>query len=213
MQIYTQVVGELEVNCYIVEEAGACVVIDPGAEANRLIAFLEKKGLCPSHILLTHGHFDHIGGVNPLQKKFRCSLSIGVGDAPLLVDPNSSMGAMSGRPVSEFLMSPDQLLQDGEIVQVGALSFEVLETPGHTPGGVTYRCGDALFTGDTLFAGSVGRTDFPGGNPVALMRSVKRLAALEGDFKVLPGHGPASSLSWERSHNFFMRAGSYADLS
>ena len=110
-------------------------------------------------------------------------------------------------------MVPDLLFREGEILQVGPLRFQVLETPGHTPGGVTYLCGDALFTGDTLFAGSVGRTDFEGGSPIEMSRSVKRLASLEGDYQVLPGHGPSSRLSWERTHNFYMRAGGYAGLS
>ena len=207
MQIHTLVVGMMEDNCYIVEQAGACAVIDPGEEPQRLISFLEDNGLTPTHILLTHGHFDHIGGVNPLRERFGCQLAVGKGDAPMLADPQQNMGTMTGKPLDLYRMTPDLLLEEGETVQVGPLAFQVLETPGHTPGGVTYLCGDTLFTGDTLFRGSVGRTDFPGGSPAALMHAVKRLAALEGDYQVLPGHGPASRLSWERTHNFFMRAG------
>ena len=212
MKLYTRPVGPIGTNCYIVEEEGSCAVIDPGAQSARLGAFLEANGLSPSHILLTHGHYDHIGAVKALREKFGCKLVIGRGDAELLSDLEKSLGCMGMEPPETYLMTPDLLVGEGDTVKAGELAFEVFETPGHTKGGVSYRCGDALFTGDTMFAGNIGRTDFYGGSYREIIASLKKLAALPGDYRVLPGHGPESTLSWERELNPYMRATGYETL-
>ena len=201
MQIHTLVVGMMEVNCYIVEQAGACAVIDPGEEPQRLISFLEDNGLTPTHILLTHGHFDHIGGVNPLRERFGCQLAVGKGDAPMLADPQQNMGTMTGKPLDLYRMTPDLLLEEGETVQVGPLAFQVLETPGHCRGALSFLIEvdglKALCTGDMFFVtpfpprdqddvelGYMGSRDF---SLTEFQASLGRLQKLEFDL-LLPGH-------------------------
>ena len=205
MRIWTVPVGGLGTNCYLAADAqGNCAVIDPGDEAEALAELLKKLALHPVQILLTHGHYDHIGAVQALQKQFGCRVAIGMQDEQLLEDPGKSLARMARDP-ERYLLRADRLLEEGDTVQVGELEFLVWETPGHTPGGVTYQCEDVLFTGDTLFAGSVGRTDFYGGNYQQLMDSVQKLKGLPGDFRVLPGHGPESRMSVEKRRNPYLQ--------
>lgn len=200
-------VGAIGTNCYIAAgDNGACAVIDPGAQADKLVSFLRERELTPEYILLTHGHYDHIGGVNGIRKAFpEAKLAIGKDDAEQLYDPEKSLAISHGFPNGDYTMKADVLLSEGETVTVGDMVFTVIDTPGHTRGCVTYRCGDLLFTGDALFRGSVGRTDLYGGSYPVLMASVRKLAELEGDFRVLPGHGMDSTLKEERQNNPYLR--------
>lgn len=206
MKLYIKPVGAIGTNCYIAaDDAGVCAVIDPGASPEKLASFLEEKGLKPAYILITHGHHDHIGGAKALKERFGCRLAIGELDAEQLADPNKSLATMRGLDTSAYLMQADETLREGDVVTVGDLRFEVFDTPGHTRGGVSYRCGDLLFTGDTLFREDIGRADLYGGDYATELRSVKKLAALDGDLRVLPGHGPDSTLAHERANNPYIK--------
>ena len=192
-------VGHLMTNCYIVtdEASRACAVIDPGDESNTSLNYLEDNHLTCRAILLTHGHYDHTGAVDAVHAETGATVYMHRNDA------GSAVGFDS------YVYDPPEgtvFYQEGDTVQVGALVFRVLETPGHTPGGVTLMCEDALFTGDTLFNGSCGRTDFAGGDMEQELRSLARLAALEGDYEVYPGHMDFSTLERERQYNPYLRA-------
>lgn len=204
IQVERLCLGPLEACCYLVyDRAKNAAVIDPGDQPDLAAARLEALGLAPKGILLTHGHFDHVGGVNRLAERFALPVYAGLGEERLLEAPVSlfpGLPAADERPVRW-----ERLLGEGDRLSLGTLEFEVLATPGHTPGGVCYRCGEALFTGDTLFAGGVGRTDLPGGDGAALKRSLEKLAALEGGLTVYPGHGPATDLDRERRSNPYLR--------
>ncbi len=202
MEINYLRVGPIGTNCYFVcnKGAGQCAVIDPGAEAPRLIAAIEKTDCKPEMILLTHGHSDHIGAVKALIAHFGCKLAVPEAELPFLNDPARNLHGELGD--GEFTpYAPDILFHDGDTVKAAGLSFDVLTTPGHTPGSCCFICGNALFSGDTLFAGGVGRTDFPGGDGAAMRASLKKLAALPDGFQVLPGHGGFSTLADERKNN------------
>lgn len=198
MLIKTLPVGQLETNCYVVtdENALVCAVIDPGDESNTILDYIEDNKLSCKAILITHAHFDHVSAVNAMLEATGAELYMCEKDLEL-----AKTGA-SGR-----FTPPENthFYKDGDEVKVAGLTFKVMETPGHTPGGVTLICGDALFTGDTLFRGSCGRTDLPGGDMRAELRSLKRIASLEGDYEVYPGHGESSMLSIEREHNPYVR--------
>lgn len=198
MLIKTLPVGQLETNCYAVtdENALVCAVIDPGDESNTILDYIEDNKLSCKAILITHAHFDHVSAVNAMLEATGAELYMCEKDLEL-----AKTGA-SGR-----FTPPENthFYKDGDEVKVAGLTFKVMETPGHTPGGVTLICGDALFTGDTLFRGSCGRTDLPGGDMRAELRSLKRIASLEGDYEVYPGHAESSMLSIEREHNPYVR--------
>lgn len=205
MKVYVKPVGSIGTNCYIVAgDNQEAVIIDPGARADKLADFIGKQDLKPKYILLTHGHFDHIGAVNALAAKYSCKIAIGADDAELLLDPSKSLGYEGGLTKEECIIQPDLLLHDGDVIEAGGMSFTVIETPGHTKGGVSYSCADALFTGDTLFAGGMGRTDFYGGDYRTMLVSLQKLARLDGDYHVFPGHGPDSTLSYERGTNPYL---------
>lgn len=196
-------------NCYLVAAgSGSCAVIDPGAEGENIIAALEERGWTPNMILLTHGHYDHIGAVKTLQEQYPgLPVSIHPGDKPFVTgNPDAMTPGMqalisrSGRTREDFILSIDHWYTDGETIPLEELSFTVLETPGHTPGSVCLACGDYLFTGDTLFLHDVGRTDLYGGDAQALYRSIQRLSRLEQDYIVCPGHEDRTSLSNEQEY-------------
>lgn len=198
MKIKSMQVGELATNCYILidEVEKKAAVIDPGDEADRILA--EVKGLDTQveYILLTHGHYDHIGGVARLHEALP--------QTKVYLHRADSRG--TGFHVVPLADQVADLMyyDDGDTLTLGSLTIHVIHTPGHTPGGVTLQVGDALFTGDTLFAGSMGRSDFPGGNTRQLFASLKKLAQMEGDYQVLPGHDRTTTLERERRSNVFM---------
>ncbi len=199
MQIYTVPAGMLRANSYIVTENGTdAVLIDCGGA--QPLAFARQKGLNIRSVLLTHGHFDHIAGCAELQA---AGAQIGCAEAekPLITSP-ANLAAEMGVRIPAF--SVDFTFQDGDELDLCGLKFTVLATPGHTPGGVCFLCGDSLFTGDTLFCESVGRTDFPGGSASQLRESVKKLLALPGNLTVYPGHDEPTTLEHERMFNPFV---------
>lgn len=194
MKIRKIPVGMLQENCYFVsDENGETAVIDPGDEADRLLGLLQSGGLTPRCILLTHGHFDHVGAAAALAERYHCPAYLHEADRAL---PARLTGGA---------LPQTRALREGDELAVGALRFRVLETPGHSAGSVSLLCGDALFSGDTIFAGgSWGRTDFPGGSEPALRASLRRLAALPPQTRVFPGHGPETTIAAERACDPFM---------
>lgn len=198
MKIKSMQVGELATNCYIliddVEKKAA--VIDPGDEADRILAELKGLDAQVEYILLTHGHYDHIGAVARLHEALP--------QAKVYLHKADSRGTGFHVVPLADQVADLKYYDDGDTLALGSLTIRVIHTPGHTPGGVTLQVGDALFTGDTLFAGSMGRSDFPGGNTQQLFASLKKLARLEGDFQVLPGHDRTTTLEQERRSNVFM---------
>lgn len=189
------VVGPYQTNCYILgcKETGQGLVIDPGDEVLRIVKEIHRSGLEIKYIAITHGHIDHLGGVSELKR---------ITKAPVLIH-RLDAGALGTKP--------DGFLDEGQTIQVGNYSISVIHTPGHSPGGVCLYAPGAVFTGDTLFAGSVGRTDFPGGSHELLVQGVRRKIFPLGDsLRVYPGHGPESTIAGERMTNPFFRLAGYA---
>ena len=194
LTIHTLTLGAYQVNCYIVSPTGSdrCVVIDPGYEPEKILAFLQKKGLQAEAILLTHGHFDHVGGVR--------TLSAAIGCPVFLRDEEKTLPQqITAGPLEPTVEYPAQF-------SVAGMDFLVLHTPGHTPGSVCLLAEDTMFSGDTLFAGSCGRVDFPGGNGAEMFQSLTRLKNLPKDYRVLPGHGEETTLDAERRFNPYMQS-------
>lgn len=194
MEIFRLPLGPLQTNCYILPgEDGRCLAIDPGDEPEKVLAFLEGKGLTLDSILLTHGHFDHVGAVKELAAETGCRVFLCQED--LALPPAITAGTLSCTDT----------YAEGDSLCLAGLPFAVLHTPGHTPGSVCLRFADCLFSGDTLFEGSCGRTDLPGGNGKQMRDSLNRLAALEGNCAIYPGHGGATTLDEEKRYNYYLR--------
>lgn len=199
MLIKTIPVGQLETNCYIVtnENTLACVVIDPGDESNTILEYIEDNHLSCKAIMLTHGHFDHTGAVDAVREET---------GAIVYMNTRDDVRTMKSMPFGYALPQNGINYDDGDIIEEAGLRFDIIATPGHTPGSVTIRCEDALFTGDTLFRGSCGRVDLTGGVPDEEMGSLKKLCSLDGDYEVYPGHMDSSTLQRERMFNYYCRA-------
>lgn len=196
-------VGAYAVNCTILSAGGKAWIVDPGSEGLLIAAQLKKLNLEPGGILLTHAHFDHVGAVNDLQRRYPgLPVYIGERDIPVLTHPFNQMP-----PDYPAITKPTDLvgLKEGDAID-GLPGVEVLATPGHTPGGVCYYFASEklLLSGDTLFAGSVGRTDFPGGDMATLMASLAKLVKLPDDTRVIPGHGPETTIGDEKASNPFL---------
>lgn len=189
------VVGPYQTNCYILgcKETNQGLVIDPGDEVLRIVKEISRSGLEIKSIAITHGHIDHVGGVSELKR---------ITKAPVLIH-RLDAGALGTKP--------DGFLEEGQSLQIGNYSISVIHTPGHSPGGVCLYAPGAVFTGDTLFAGSVGRTDFPGGSHELLVQGVRQKIFPLGDsLRAYPGHGPESTIGRERMTNPFFRLARYA---
>ena len=199
MKIISMQVGPIMTNCYILidEESKKTAVIDPGEDADRILAALREEDSQVEYILLTHGHYDHTTAVPELHAALP--------QARIYIHQADANGA--GSKLFPLASQVEDLLlyDEGDTLALGGLTIQVLHTPGHSPGSVTLQVEDVLFSGDTLFAASCGRTDLPGGSYDQMMASLKRLGELEGDYKVLPGHNAPSTLDREREYNSFVR--------
>ena len=195
LKVYAMALGAYQTNCYIIHEENSktCCVIDPGYDADRILDKLESLDLTLEAVLLTHGHFDHVGAVKDLAAETQCDVYLHPDD--LTMPPMMTAGALYYT----------KTYAEGSLLKLAGLEISVIHTPGHTPGSVCLLADTAIFSGDTLFQGSCGRTDLPGGDWTTIGKSLARLAALEGNFWIYPGHGPSSTLRDEKKYNPYMR--------
>lgn len=201
MYFDTVEVAPLMTNCYLIgdESEKLCAVVDPGGSPDRVLAMIERSGLTPAMILLTHGHYDHVRGIPGVLARYP--------DLPVYCHEKEICAAEN--TMEQFFLphtgQNQRTYSEGDSLKLGALEICVLHTPGHSGGSVTLLVEDLMLCGDTLFTGSCGRCDLPGGDENTMLRSLRRLAALEGNYKVLPGHGGASTLDRERAMNPYVR--------
>jgi glyoxylase-like metal-dependent hydrolase (beta-lactamase superfamily II) len=207
MKLEVLVVGMFEVNCYLYwdETSKDGIIIDPGDEEELIINRVEELGINLKAILLTHGHGDHIVAVEAVKKKYSIPLYIGNGEEELLKNPSANVSALIGHPI--VAPAPDYLVDDEQLLTFGSINLKVLSTPGHSPAGVCYLDENEglLFTGDTLFWNSIGRSDFPGSSHEILMKSIySKILTLPDSIKCFPGHGPKTTVGAERENNPFL---------
>lgn len=193
------------VNCYLLtcEQTKKAVLIDPGAGSSMILNWLKDKDCKIEYILLTHGHYDHIGAVEALREELGLKIAIHKDDAGMLTDPGKNLSVYMGKGVS--LSPADLFLEDNQELKIGEMTLKIMHTPGHSPGSICILTPDGLISGDTLFDGSVGRTDFPGGSMEKLLSSIQhRLMNLDDDTRVYPGHESTTTIGRERNHNPFI---------
>ncbi|MDK2918429.1 MAG: hydroxyacylglutathione hydrolase [Candidatus Petromonas sp.] len=198
-------VGIYAANCYLIacEKTNKAAVIDPGADVDKILGKVHENDFTLEYIILTHGHGDHIGAVEEIKNRTDAKVLVHKDDEYLIKSPSKNLSSMMSGPDVEF--NADKLLEEGDRINLGQLELEIIHTPGHTPGGITIKVEDLLFTGDTLFANSIGRTDFEGGSYEEIIRSIKtKLLKFDDSTKVMPGHGPASTIGIERTTNPFL---------
>lgn len=204
LNIHTLTLGAYQTNCYIVHDSTStsCCIIDPGYEADTILKKITSLGLTVEAILLTHGHFDHVGAVEEIVEKTGCRLWMRESDWSQPIDPMTTYFY----PLANCDFTEVFFCEEQEEITAGGVTFLCLETPGHTWGSVCYLCEGAIFSGDTLFAGSCGRVDLPGGDSNAMQNSLARLATLEGRYTVYPGHGCSTTLAQEKQYNPYMNS-------
>lgn len=205
MKITVLPLGAYQTNCYIIfdENTKECAFVDPGAQPEELLSFIEEEKFVPKAVLLTHGHSDHIGAVEALATTYSIPVYMAKNDEKMLSSATHNLSAMAG---NGFTVNVEpSLVKEGDIIDLGFISLEVLETPGHTPGGVSYYSKEGFaFVGDTLFQGSIGRTDFPEGSFDTIIESIReKLYTLPEETIVCPGHGPHSTIGTEKQTNPF----------
>lgn len=204
MKIARLSVGMLQTNCYILSsDRKNAMLIDPGAEPERILAYCRKEGLAIRMLVFTHGHFDHIGAASALKEATGAQTVLPAADEELFLDPKKNGGFFTSF-AGYTPQTPDRLYGEGEVIELDEIRLTAMHTPGHTKGSSILVGEGVLFTGDTLFAGSAGRTDLYGGNSRELMASLNRIAMLEGDFLLLSGHGEQSTLAREKTTNPFL---------
>ncbi|AVQ47276.1 MBL fold metallo-hydrolase [Clostridium botulinum] len=198
MDIKTIPVGIYNANCYLLIDQDKCAIIDPGGDPEDIIKTIEDNSLMPQFILLTHGHIDHVGGVEAIKDKYDIPFYINKKDEDLIKEAGYIFGNFGK------YKSADEYLVEGKVFQLGNLKIKAIETPGHSPGGMSFLVNNVIFTGDTLFRESIGRSDFIGGSHNTLINSIQsKIVVLEPDIYVLPGHGPESTVGYEKDNNPF----------
>ncbi len=198
------VVGPIETNCYLLydEKTGDASVIDPGAGEDSILSFIRRKKLKIKNIILTHGHGDHIGAVMKIKQEAGGHVMINKEDAEFLSAPFRNLSSSFGAHITA--PEPSRLLTEGDIVDIGSAAYTVVHTPGHTPGGICLVGEGRVFSGDTLFFEGIGRSDLSGGDGDLLIKMIReKLFTLPDETKVYPGHGPETSIGWEKEHNTF----------
>lgn len=205
MEVVKIVNGKLKGNAYLIyDENRVGAIIDPGEQPERIINEVKARGVNVTHILLTHGHFDHITSTDIIKKEFDAKVCIHEKDAAALSDPELNL---SGRFAEEVRLTPaDIILKDGDELKIGSMDIKVIYTPGHSEGSCSFVVEHNVFSGDTLFYLSIGRSDLVGGSERDLQESLDRLAKLPGDYMVYPGHGETTTISFERENNEYMRS-------
>lgn len=193
-------------NIYLLIEGDHISIVDPGGNVDEISSFIKENNYTLDYILLTHGHADHIEGVNPLKKEFGGEIVAHIREKDLLETPEMNL---SGRGNSGIRVFADQFVQEGDIIDFQGKKVSFIHTPGHTGGSMLILVDDMMFSGDMLFRGNIGRSDLPTASPVEMEESVDRLNAMETDYKVFPGHGEATTLFHEKKYNAFLKPGSY----
>lgn len=203
IKVKSIILGDLQNNCYLItdEKTKKSALVDCTEASQKMIDFIGDADL--EYILLTHGHFDHIGGVKEIKEKYGVKVVISKEDANMLTSGKQSLAAFCG--IKQENTEADITVSDGDEITLGETSIKVMSTPGHTKGGVCYIVDDVIFSGDTLFYCSCGRTDFPGGSAKEMMESLIKISKLDGDYKVYAGHDRQSTLEFERKNNPYMR--------
>jgi hydroxyacylglutathione hydrolase len=205
MTIQTLILGTMQANCYLLEcnKTHSAIVIDPGDDADQVLYLLNERKLKLEIIINTHGHIDHIAANTDLKEKTAAKLYIHCADADMIINQQRNLSAFIGMPFAS--VPPDRLLDDGDIINAGEMSLKVIHTPGHSPGSICLLADNAIFTGDLLFAGSIGRYDFPGSSYDLIMESLKKIMEFSDDLAVYPGHGPETTIGEERLTNPFLQ--------
>jgi len=203
MDIDKIVVGPLSANCYIIKLEKKVLIIDPGAEAEKIISFLDLKNLKPDLIINTHGHFDHIEAVPRLQEKYGIDFYIDPGDEEIITDPVKNGSSIFGQ--NKLSLETYNLIDDLAKKLFSDNGIGIINTPGHSPGCIVIKIGDSLFTGDLLFKGSIGRTDLAGGSMHDMKSSLLKIRKMKDPLKIYPGHGPETDLEYEKNNNYYLR--------
>lgn len=199
-------IGIYSANCYIIgcKDTNEVFIVDPGGGSDIILNEINKKNLNVKYIILTHGHGDHIGGIIKLKNEINAPILIHKDDEDMLLD--SSLNLTSMMSIDKIEIKPDRLLEDNDIINIGNLEAKIIHTPGHTKGSICIKVKNTLITGDTLFKGSIGRSDLYGGDHETLINSIKsKLLILDEDLKVYPGHGDSSTIKYEKKNNPFCR--------